>query len=78
MRYMAVSRESLIRDVMSLFPQLDRTLAQLVVDLHLRSTEQHGEDYDASQVAENLISAYRNETSSQRLPDNHETDEPNG
>jgi hypothetical protein len=74
---MAVSRESLIRDVMSLFPQLDRTLAQLVVDLHLRSTEQHGEDYDARQVAENLISAYKNEAHSQCDSDDHQTNEPN-
>jgi hypothetical protein len=75
---MTVSRESLIRDVMSLFPQLDRILAQLVVDLHIHSARERGPDYDPIEVAENLISTYKeehNETDPQHLPVDQKQDE---
>jgi hypothetical protein len=68
----------LIRDVMSLFPQVDRILAQLIVDLHIRSEREHGEDYDPIEVAENLISVYKqehNETDPQHLPVDQKQDE---
>jgi hypothetical protein len=58
---MTASREALIRDVMSLYPDLDRILAQVVVDLHFRCAGERGDEYDPEEIAENLISNYKEE-----------------
>jgi hypothetical protein len=56
------TKDELINDVLSLFPRLDRFMAETVVNLHLKCVNEFGsEDYNAEKVAENIISAYGNE-----------------
>lgn len=73
-----MNREALVKDAMSLHPQLDRILAQVIVDLHLQCAQGRGEDYDPLEVAEKLTSSYKkaaNENNSQHHPIDYKEDE---
>jgi hypothetical protein len=67
------TKDELINDVLSLFPRLDRFMAETVVNLHLKCVEEMGtEDYDAEEVAEKLISTDGNEADTPRPLENSE------